>query len=458
MAALLLGKAVVDITPPVGAHLAGWAGERYSNRIHQPLTCRVLYLRGGETAAVIVSVDLIGLDKDYSDEIRAAAGEKLGLPVSAIMLSATHTHSSPILPPCLFPQHPKPDAHYMEDLKRKVVGACVFASQSFVPVTVGFGRGFGDLGVNRRLPYVNGKSGFPPKADPSQWIDREIGVLRFEALDGGTAAVLFSYGCHPTVGGNTRFIGPDFPGPARRMVEGYFGGHGRGGLGSQGAGGADSWGGGTTAFFLLGNCGEIRSNYTNEDGTFRWDVDTDLVEQAGARIGAEVIKAAVTIESGAGGKVGQASGQAGALSEGRSHIGQSAGSSTGEQPVSDQPSAKSQLGIGQAFGDLYTIRDEVAIRCEFQAFRIGEAVIVSNPGECFSGIGRKVRERFAFPLLFSSITNGFLGYVPTKEAYPFEGYEVSLSYEFFGLSAPIRSDGEDVFADGMTAAIEQSLA
>ncbi|MCC2685625.1 MAG: hypothetical protein K0R75_2524 [Paenibacillaceae bacterium] len=415
MTALLLGKAVVDITPPIGAHLAGWAGERYSNRIHQPLTCRVLYLREGETAAVIVSVDLIGLDKTYSDEIRASAGEKLGLPMSAIMLSATHTHSSPILPPCLFPQHPKPDAHYMEDLKRKVVGACVFASQSFIPVMVGFGRGVGDLGVNRRLPYVNGKSGFPPKADPSQWIDREIGVLRFDALDGGTAAVLFSYGCHPTVGGNTRFMGPDFPGPARRMVESYFGGYGRGG---QAAIGSDSCGSGTTALFLLGNCGEIRSNYTNEDGTFRWDVDSDLVEQAGARIGAEVIKAAVTAE----------------------------------------PSEKSQLGVGQSFGDLYTIRDEVAIRCEFQAFRIGEAVIVSNPGECFSGIGRKVRERFAFPLLFSSITNGFLGYVPTKEAYPYEGYEVSLSYEFFGLSAPIRSDGEDVFADGMTAAIKQSLA
>src|SRR5690242_5711 len=179
MSALLLGKAVVDITPPVGAHLAGWAGERYSNRIHQPLTCRVLYLRQEETIAVVVSVDSIGLSKEYADEIREAAEKELGIPKKAIMLSATHTHSSPILPPCLFPNHPKPDSHYMEDMKRKVVGAILLASQDPVPVSVGFGRGEGDLGVNRRLPNAEGKSGFPPKADPSQWIDREIGVLRF---------------------------------------------------------------------------------------------------------------------------------------------------------------------------------------------------------------------------------------------------------------------------------------
>jgi neutral ceramidase len=395
---LLLGRSLVDITPPVRLHLGGWAEERYSDSIHRPLTCRVLYLRDGERECAIVSLDVLGISRRLADEARGEIQRRLGIHASNVMVPATHTHSGPILPPCLMPGLPPPDAHYVEDLKRKVVGATLAAMREPVPVAVGFGKGMGDLGINRRLPYDDGKAGFPPKADPDGVVDREIGVLRFDSLEGETLAVLFGYGCHPTVAGPTRWIGPDYPGIAREMVERFFG--------------EDAM-----AVFVLGNCGDVRSGYTNPDGTFRWDGTTQLVEEAGARVGAEVIKAAVQVrpETGAG------------------------------------------LATSQAFSDIYTADGEVAARCEFQAFGIGEALVVSNPGECFARIGLDVRREIGVPILFSSITNGFLGYVPTRDAYPFGGYEVEISYRYFGLKAPIREDGEDVFFNGMLGAAKRCL-
>lgn len=395
---MLLGKSVVDVTPPVGLHLGGWPVEgRYSEWIHLPLTCRALYLEANETV-VLVSLDVLGVSKSFADEVRGEVESALGVPASAVMLSATHTHSGPVLPPLSMPEIPPPDELYMADLKRKIVGAIQAAMQELTPVAVGFGRGEGDLGVSRRLPYDEGKVGFPPKADPEGIVDQEIGVLRFDDLEGGTLAVLFSYGCHPSVAGPSRWIGPDYPGPARELVESFFGGD-------------------TMTVFVLGNCGDVRSDFTQPDGGFRWDVSTDLVEEAGIRVGAEVIKAAVRIE----------------------------------------PEQEAELTRSQAYSDIFMSNGEAAMNCEFQTFGIGDAVVVSNPGECFARIGLDVRKEVDVPLLFSSITNGYVGYVPTKEAYPYEGYEVSLSYPYFGLNSPIREDGEEVFHAGMLSAARRCL-
>jgi hypothetical protein len=43
-------------------------------------------------------------------------------------------------------------------------------------------------------------------------VDRSIGVLRFDELDGTMAAVLSSYECHPTVSLEGDWIDADYPG------------------------------------------------------------------------------------------------------------------------------------------------------------------------------------------------------------------------------------------------------
>ena len=49
--------------------------------------------------------------------------------------------------------------------------------------------------------------------------------MRVDDLGGRPIAILFSYGCHPvTMGPNSHVVSSDFPGTARKIVEGALGG------------------------------------------------------------------------------------------------------------------------------------------------------------------------------------------------------------------------------------------
>lgn len=392
-AGLMLGTAVEDITPSLGHALGGWPDERRAALVHAPLEARVLYLASDTTVAVVAALDLLGMSSELCGRLREAIAHELGVDRSSVLLSCTHTHSGPVLPPWRSETSPEPDEAYLERLGNRLVAAARRAASSSIRVKVGHGSAMCDLGVSRRLPWDDGRIGYPPHADPQGPVDRSVDVLRFDSLDGVPHAVLFSYGCHPTVGGPTAWIGPDYPGAARREIESCLTS--------------------ATAVFVMGNCGDVRANYTNPDGSFRWDVTTELVDEAGRRLGAVAADVATRVRT--------------------------------------EPMA--QLQVGRASRDVHTLDDQLLETSEFVAIRIGEAAIVSNPAECFCEIGIEVRAAARVPLLFSSVTNGFFGYVATRDAYPHGGYEVELSWRAFGLPAPVRPDAHDAFRDGMLEAL-----
>ena len=56
--------------------------------------------------------------------------------------------------------------------------------------------------------------------------------------------------------------------------------------------------------------------------------------------------------------------------------------------------------------------------------------------------GQAVKQRSPIPnTMFAAYTNGAAGYFPLPEDYPRGGYEVSESYLFYRLPAPIAPEG-----------------
>ena len=85
----------VDITPPVGAPLAGFAARQgVSTGIHDPLFAHALVLDNGTNATAFVSVDVLGLAADFVHRVREMIEARIGLQAQSVMVSATHTHSS----------------------------------------------------------------------------------------------------------------------------------------------------------------------------------------------------------------------------------------------------------------------------------------------------------------------------------------------------------------------------
>ncbi|MCA9009248.1 MAG: neutral/alkaline non-lysosomal ceramidase N-terminal domain-containing protein [Planctomycetaceae bacterium] len=94
-AALQIGMAEVDITPPVGFPMAGYYHERLAEGTIDSLKAKAIVFREGETAGALVVCDLIGIATDLSREVRRRASEKTGIPASNIVLAATHSHTAP---------------------------------------------------------------------------------------------------------------------------------------------------------------------------------------------------------------------------------------------------------------------------------------------------------------------------------------------------------------------------
>lgn len=89
---LQAGTAVVGITPTVVPfQLRSGA----SGSVHDPLHVRALAFQNGEGRAVIALVDAIGVGREMTDAAKAVVAEKTGWPVTAMLVSATHTHTAP---------------------------------------------------------------------------------------------------------------------------------------------------------------------------------------------------------------------------------------------------------------------------------------------------------------------------------------------------------------------------
>ena len=75
-----LGKSKVDITPPQGVDMCGYAWKaRRAKGIHDPLWVRAIILEEGERKCALLSCDLIGIPAELVEEIREYARMYLGI-------------------------------------------------------------------------------------------------------------------------------------------------------------------------------------------------------------------------------------------------------------------------------------------------------------------------------------------------------------------------------------------
>ena len=89
------GAARRCITPPVGACLYGYRPGWRSESVHDDLSLTAAAFREGETAALLMTVEVGDIHNALCDELRSVIAQKTGVPASCILISATHTHSAP---------------------------------------------------------------------------------------------------------------------------------------------------------------------------------------------------------------------------------------------------------------------------------------------------------------------------------------------------------------------------
>ncbi len=212
--AIRVGLSKVEITPPVGGRMFGYAGRGPSTGVHDPLFARVAYLESGETKVALVSWDVCEFQSPW---LRKQL-ENIGIP--NLLLCSTHTHAGPDLNELDFPSKEKPLRRTVEE---RILQAVKEARAKTFPAFISAAEGNITIGYNRLKRERDGTATTyfeNPWRIPLGSVDPTVGVIRIDDEKGKTRAVIVCYACHPVVLGpkNTN-ISADYPGVTMRRIE-----------------------------------------------------------------------------------------------------------------------------------------------------------------------------------------------------------------------------------------------
>jgi hypothetical protein len=204
-ATLWAGAATADLTPQASVFLFGYPHvPRLSTGVHDRLEAAALFLRHENEQVLLIANDLIFVGQQLAHEVRRRISLQTGVPVGAIALTATHTHSGPVMADCLSnstdPVVPKADPHYVQRVADGMVEAGCAAVRSARPAEAG-------------LAVATAKGVGTNRHDPAGPADPEVPVLVVRAVaDHRPLACMVAYAMHPTVlHEDSALISADFP-------------------------------------------------------------------------------------------------------------------------------------------------------------------------------------------------------------------------------------------------------
>jgi hypothetical protein len=211
---LRVGFEVLDVTPPIGVRLGGYAHRlaKPSNSIHDPLYIHTIFLEGDGGEALIVSVDVLGVSRDLAEGIKDEISRKTGLGRKAIFLTATHTHSGPETVTPMWPNtypYTSREKEVLEDwiekLKDRIARASLIAMNRIAKAEIRVGTTKAE-GLTYNRTYKGGL------------VDEDIPYIYFKTDYG--RMILMNYTCHPTC--NTDLgVSSDYPGAIYSKMDEY---------------------------------------------------------------------------------------------------------------------------------------------------------------------------------------------------------------------------------------------
>ena len=160
------GFAAVDITPKMGAHLAGsGAGlHRPAQTVLDRLYARAAVFKNQETTLCVLELDVTLISSEYAERIASGVMKALDVPRECVMVMGTQTHSAPMLGYCSidedFPLDIPADREYIKGGEREysdfaaeqAIKAATEAAAKMRPLRMQFARGMKrDLAFNRRV-------------------------------------------------------------------------------------------------------------------------------------------------------------------------------------------------------------------------------------------------------------------------------------------------------------------
>ena len=237
---LQVGVACVDITPPLGAPMAGYYHERGADGVLDPLLSKAIVIKRENARMAFVALDIICVTQEITNLARAKIEQQTGIPGDHVMIAATHAHTGPELVRGSqrvddLGGRNKIAVEYTESLPDRIAETVRQANEALQPAQLKVASGrCENLAYNRRYFMRDGTVGWNPgKLNPNIVMpagpnDPEVGLLYVEQPDAQgptkSIATFVNFAMHPDTTGGSKFSA-DWPGALSRVLAGYHGEH-----------------------------------------------------------------------------------------------------------------------------------------------------------------------------------------------------------------------------------------
>ena len=427
MEKMKVGYGRAEITPEGPINLGGYGNDavRISEEVRDPLyaTCIAFTDPNGNTV-LLFTTDMLSTYEALANPVREALSQEFGIPFENIMVSATHSHSTPAAgrtDDVMMAFREK----YAEGLKEAARKAMADRTEAAIYV----GNAYTEcMNWVRHYKMADGSTMTCPPIDdpdivgPIGELDQRVNVLRFDR-EGRKPFILVNYGVHAdTVNGDV--LSADWPYWMEKTLD----------LALEGA----------NCMFICGAQGDVGSTNVHPDSADMNDTEISFDNEMKSPGMARFVGRALA------GTVLQLYDKVYYTDVDSIHM------ITKTVPVRlnvpephEVPLAKKYKELHEAGRDCdipYTAMEQntvvaEALRiCKYEnspefldmnmlGLRLGPVALVGIPGEPFTEIGVKIKEAEGFDMILPcALTNGCEGYFPSPEAYAAGGYEARSSH------------------------------
>ena len=408
------GFARTAINPPIGSNIPGYFSDRRVEGVLDDIEANAVAISDGTNAAVLVSFDLVEI-KGLSAEWRRRAAAATGLPSEAFYFACTHTHTGGNVGKATdsYEISFDSDSAYDEDVAQKTIAVCRAALADMKPAQMLLGRAkCPGVSFIRRFRMKDGRAttnpgvGNPDIVSPIGEPDEDVQIIRM-AREGAPEILVVNFQTHPDVISGCR-ISADWPGFTRRILE-------------------RALGDGTKCVFFNGAQGD--TNHVNVKPQPGRETDKRYAHsrQMGCMVAGAVLGEYGFCRPVPAGKIRCA---------------------VRDVPMPVRARTKEELPAAKADWALYLAgrRREIKgrrfrlveaariVRLEnvpdeipfpVSAIAVGDTLCFTGlPCEPFTDIGRDVKKGSPFAMtVFTCLTNGSFGYLPTAEGCTGDSYE-----------------------------------
>ena len=213
MAELYTGFARTDITPPLGVSISGYFHERLADGVLDPLYASAVYLNDGKKGAILINLDIIGINQKFMMPLRQAVASAIDCETDGVFIECTHTHLGPAVAES---SGVMKNEEYSKWLVKRIADTALMAKNDAVKSEMYYTRGrVEDVAFIRRFRMKDGSVRTNPgHQNPN--IDHVLGkpdesssLLMFRRENKSEIAII-NFQVHPDVIGGCK-LSADYP-------------------------------------------------------------------------------------------------------------------------------------------------------------------------------------------------------------------------------------------------------